>query len=559
MNSNDKNMSAESAIIQSNFIHNIIDEDLKKGTYGQKVYTRFPPEPNGYLHIGHAKSICLIFGTAINYNGKCNLRFDDTNPAKEEVEYVEYIKEDVKWLGFEWDELLFASDYFEEMYQLAVKLIKKDKAYVCELTPEQMREYRGNFDTPGKDSPYRNRPIEESLSLFEKMRAGEFAEGQMTLRAKIDMASPNMNMRDPALYRIVHASHHRTGDAWCIYPMYDYAHPLEDAIEGITHSICTLEFEAHRPFYDWVLIETEWNNPPKQIEFARLEMTNMVMSKRYLKKLVDEKLVQGWDDPRMSTISGLRRRGYTPSSIRTFAEKIGVSKANSEVDISLLEHCIREDLKLTAHRKMAVLDPLKLVITNYPEGEVEYLDAENNSENPELGNRKIPFTKELYIERDDFMENPPSKYYRLFPGNEVRLRNAYFVKCEEVIKDDAGNIVEVRCTYDPETKSGTGFTGRKVKGTIHWVSATHNVKASVRLYDYLFVKSENDEEGYVYNANSLKVLDECYLEKSFEDAKKDDKYQFNRHGYFVVDTKDTTQNHLVFNRIVSLKDSFNKK
>lgn len=414
----------------------------------------------------------------------------------------------------------FASDYFEEMYQLAVKLIKKDKAYVCELTPEQMREYRGNFDTPGKDSPYRNRPIEESLSLFEKMRAGEFAEGQMTLRAKIDMASPNMNMRDPALYRIVHASHHRTGDAWCIYPMYDYAHPLEDAIEGITHSICTLEFEAHRPFYDWVLIETEWNNPPKQIEFARLEMTNMVMSKRYLKKLVDEKLVQGWDDPRMSTISGLRRRGYTPSSIRTFAEKIGVSKANSEVDISLLEHCIREDLKLTAHRKMAVLDPLKLVITNYPEGEVEYLDAENNSENPELGNRKIPFTKELYIERDDFMENPPSKYYRLFPGNEVRLRNAYFVKCEEVIKDDAGNIVEVRCTYDPETKSGTGFTGRKVKGTIHWVSATHNVKASVRLYDYLFVKSENDEEGYVYNANSLKVLDECYLEKSFEDAKK---------------------------------------
>ncbi len=559
MSNNDKNTSAESAIIQSNFIHNIIDEDLKNGTYGQKVYTRFPPEPNGYLHIGHAKSICLNFGTAIKYGGKCNLRFDDTNPVKEEVEYVESIKEDVEWLGFEWDELLFASDYFEEMYQLAIKLIKKDKAYVCELTPDQMKEYRGDFNKPGKDSPYRNRPIEESLNLFERMRAGEFADGQMTLRAKIDMASPNMNMRDPALYRIVHADHHRTGDAWCIYPMYDYAHPLEDAIEGITHSICTLEFEDHRPFYDWVLIETEWKNPPQQIEFARLEMTNMIMSKRYLKKLVDEKVVDGWDDPRMSTISGLRRRGYTPSSMRAFAEKIGVSKSNSIVEISLLEHCIREDLKLTAHRKMAVLEPLKLVITNYPQGEVEYLDAENNSENPELGSRKIPFTRELYIERDDFMENPPSKYYRLFPGNEVRLRNAYFVKCEEVIKDSDGNVIEIRCTYDPETKSGTGFTGRKVKGTIHWVSATHNVKASVRLYDYLFVKPENGDGDYVYNPNSLKVLDECYLEKSFEEAKKDDKYQFNRHGYFVVDTKDTTENHLVFNRIVSLKDSFNKK
>lgn len=559
MNGNEKNSNAESAIIQSNFIHNIIDEDLKNGTYGQKVYTRFPPEPNGYLHIGHAKSICLNFGTAIKYKGKCNLRFDDTNPAKEDVEYVESIKEDVKWLGFDWDELLFASDYFEEMYQLAIKLIKKDKAYICELTPDQMKEYRGNYEVAGKDSPYRNRPIEESLDLFARMRAGEFAEGLITLRAKIDMSSPNMNMRDPALYRVVHTDHHRTGDAWCIYPMYDYAHPLEDAIEGITHSICTLEFEDHRPFYDWTIAETEWENPPQQIEFARLEITNMIMSKRHLKKLVDDKLVQGWDDPRMSTISGLRRRGYTPSSIRTFADKIGVSKANSEVDISMLEYCIREDLKLSAERKMAVLDPLKVVITNYPEGQIEYLDAENNSENPELGIRKMPFSREIYIERDDFMENPPSKYYRLFPGNEVRLRNAYFIKCEEVIKDEKGKVIEIRCTYDPETKSGSGFTGRKVKGTIHWVSAVENLKATIRLYDYLFVKAENDEKGYVYNADSLTVLENCYIEKSFENAQKDDKFQFNRHGYFVVDTKDTTSELLVFNRIVSSKDSFNKK
>lgn len=545
-------------IMQSNFIHSIIDEDLKNGTYGQKVYTRFPPEPNGYLHIGHAKSICLNFGTAAKYNGKCNLRFDDTNPVKEEVEYVDSIMEDVKWLGFEWDELLFASDYFEKMYELAVMLIKKDKAYVCELTAEQMKEYRGNYDIPGKDSPFRNRDMNESLDLFARMRAGEFRDGEMTLRAKIDMSSPNMNMRDPALYRILHADHHRTGDAWCIYPMYDYAHPIEDAIEGITHSICTLEFEAHRPFYDWVLENTEWVNPPKQIEFARLEMTNMVMSKRYLKKLVDDKLVTGWDDPRMSTISGLRRRGYTPSSIRDFAERIGVSKANSEVDISLLEFCIREDLKMNAKRKMAVLHPLKLVITNYPEDQTEWLEAENNSENDDMGTRKIPFTRELYIENDDFMLEPPAKYYRLYPGNEVRLRNAYFVKCNEVIKDDDGNVVEIRCTYDPETKSGSGFTGRKVKGTIHWVSATENVKATVRLYDYLFVKKD-DEKGYEFNPDSLEVLENCYMEKSFEDAEKDEKFQFNRHGYFVVDTKDTTDDSLVFNRIVSLKDSFNKK
>lgn len=545
-------------IMQSNFIHCIIDEDLKNGTYGQKVYTRFPPEPNGYLHIGHAKSICLNFGTAIKYNGKCNLRFDDTNPVKEEVEYVESIMEDVKWLGFEWDELLFASDYFEKMYELAVMLIKKDKAYVCELTADQMKEYRGSYDTPGKDSPFRNRDMNESLDLFARMRAGEFKDGEMTLRAKIDMSSPNMNMRDPALYRILHSDHHRTGDAWCIYPMYDYAHPIEDAIEGITHSICTLEFEAHRPFYDWVLENTEWVNPPKQIEFARLEMTNMVMSKRYLKKLVDEKMVTGWDDPRMSTISGLRRRGYTPSSIRDFAERIGVSKANSEVDISLLEFCIREDLKMNAKRKMAVLHPLKLVITNYPEDQTEWLEAENNSENDDMGIRKIPFTRELYIENDDFMLEPPAKYYRLYPGNEVRLRNAYFVKCNEVIKDEDGNVVEIRCTYDPETKSGSGFTGRKVKGTIHWVSATENVKATVRLYDYLFVKKD-DEKGYEYNPDSLEILENCYMEKSFEDAQKDEKFQFNRHGYFVVDTKDTTEDALVFNRIVSQKDSFNKK
>lgn len=544
------------AVMPSNFIHNIIDEDLKNGVYGGRVYTRFPPEPNGYLHIGHAKSICLNFGTALKYGGKCNLRFDDTNPVKEDVEYVESIQEDVKWLGFEWTKLLYASDYFDTMYELAEKLILKDKAYVCELTPEQMREYRGSFDKPGKDSPYRERPKEESLDLFRRMKAGEFKEGQMTLRAKIDMASPNMNMRDPAIYRIVHASHHNTGDKWCIYPMYDYAHPIEDAIEGITHSICTLEFEDHRPFYDWVLRETEWEQPPQQIEFARLDITNMVMSKRYLKRLVDENKVSGWDDPRMSTISGLRRRGYTPASIRDFAERIGVSKANSEVDITLLEHCIRDDLKMHARRKMAVLNPLKLVITNYPEDQLEWMEAENNAENEEMGTRKIPFTRELYIERDDFMEEPPAKYYRLYPGNEVRLRNAYFVTCEKAVKDEEGNIVEVHCSYDPQTRSGSGFNGRKVKGTIHWVSAKEYVPATVRLYDYLFVKNEETGE-YEYNADSIQVLEGCILEKSFEEAKKDDKFQFNRHGYFVVDTKDTTEDHLVFNRIVGLKDSFN--
>lgn len=544
-------------IMSSNFIHNKIDKDNENNVYKKEVYTRFPPEPNGYLHIGHAKAICLNFMTAKKYNGKCNLRFDDTNPIKEDVEYVESIKEDVRWLGFEWDKLCYASDYFEKMYELAQLLIKKDKAFVCELSVEEIREYKGDFNTPGKNSPYRNRPIQESLELFERMKNGEFKDGQMTLRAKIDMSSSNIYMRDPVIYRIAHSSHHRTKDKWCIYPMYDYAHPLEDAIEGITHSLCTLEFEEHRPFYDWVLVETEFKTPPQQTEFARLELTNMVMSKRYLKRLVDEKKVDGWDDPRMSTISGLRRRGYTPESIRNFAEEIGISKSNSVVDISMLEHCIREDLKLKATRKMAVLDPLKLIITNYPEDKIEYLDAENNSENEELGKRKVPFSREIYIERDDFMENPPKKYYRFFVGNEVRLRNAYFVKCTDVIKDKDGNIVEIHGTYDEETKSGTGFTGRKVKGTIHWVSAKENIHAKVRLFDYLFKKNEETQE-YEYNPDSMEELD-CIVEKSFETAQKGDKFQFNRHGYFCVDTKNTTKDMLVFNQIVGLKDKFNKK
>lgn len=549
---------SENVIKMSNFIHNIIDEDNKNGKYGNKVYTRFPPEPNGYLHIGHAKSICLNFGTAKKYGGKCNLRFDDTNPVKEDTEYVDSIMEDVRWLGFEWDELFYASDYFEQLYGFAVELIKKDKAYVCQLSPEEMREYRGTFDKPGIDSPYRNRPIEESLDLFARMRAGEFKEGEMVVRAKIDMASPNMNMRDPALYRIAHAHHHRTGDAWCIYPMYDYAHPISDAIEGITHSICTLEFEAHRPLYDWCLANLdEFPTPPQQIEFARLELTYTVMSKRHLKKLVDDAVVDGWDDPRMPTISGLRRRGYTPASLRDFADRIGVSKANSLVDVSLLEHCIREDLKLDIPRYMGILDPLKVVITNYPEGQIEYVDAENNSENEALGGRKVAFSRELYIEADDFMEEPPAKYFRLFPGNEVRLKHAYFITCQEVIKDENGKVVELRCTYDPETKSGSGFTGRKVKGTIHWVSAAEHVKADVRLYDHLLIKNEEGED--IMNPDSEIVLKDCILEKAFADAKAYDRFQFFRHGYFVVDWRLSTPENLVFNRIVQMKDSFNKK
>lgn len=544
-------------IIMNNFIHDKIDEDNKTGKYNNKVYTRFPPEPNGYLHIGHAKAICLNFMTALKYGGKCNLRFDDTNPVKEDMEYVDSIQEDIKWLGFKWDEMHYASDYFDTMYELAVKLIKKGKAYVDELNAEQMKEYKGDFNTPGKNSPYRDRPIEESLDLFERMKNGEFQDGQMTLRAKIDMSSPNIYMRDPVIYRILHSSHHRTGDKWCIYPMYDYAHPLEDAIEGITHSLCTLEFEEHRPFYNWAVQETEFEMPPTQIEFARLDLTNMVMSKRLLRRLVEEGKVSGWDDPRMSTISGIRRRGYTPESIRNFAEEIGIAKANSTVDIAQLEHAIRDDLKGKAEIRMAILDPIKLIIDNYPEGEVEYLDAENNMENETLGTRKIAFSKELYIERSDFEENPPKKYYRFFVGNEVRLRNAYFVKCTSFEKDENGNVTVIHGTYDPETKSGTGFTGRKVKGTIHFVSAKEFVKAEVRQYDYLFKMNEETGE-YEYNENSINVNDNCIIERTIEEAKVGDRFQFIRNGYYILD-RDSTKEHLVFNEIVGLKDNFNKK
>ena len=552
----------EKITVSKNFIQHIIDKDLEENVYGQRVHTRFPPEPNGYLHIGHAKSICLNFGIKEQYNGKCNLRFDDTNPTKEEVEYVESIEEDVRWLGFEWDGLYYASSYFEKLYEYAEVLIKKGKAYVCDLCPEEIRQYRGTLTEPGKNSPYRNRSIEENLDLFRRMRAGEFEEGSRVLRAKIDMASPNLNMRDPVMYRIVYAHHHRTNDDWCIYPMYDYAHPVSDAIENITHSICTLEFEDHRPLYDWFLIELKeyFPTPPKQIEFARLELTHTVMSKRKLRKLVEDGVVDGWDDPRMPTISGLRRRGYTPSSIREFCDRIGVAKSKSEVDVALLEYCIREDLKLKEPRIMAVLDPLKVVITNYPEGQVEYLEAENNQENPEMGTRQIPFSREIYIEREDFMENPPKKFFRLSPGKEVRLKNAYFIKCEEVIKDEkTGEIMELHCTYDPETKRGTGFTGRKVKGTLHWVSATHAIPAEVRLYDYLFLEDEAEEEGkeMTLNPDSLQVLKECYIEPSVKGAEPGSRYQFFRHGYFCTDSKDSTEDHLVFNRIVSLRSSYN--
>jgi glutaminyl-tRNA synthetase len=543
----------------SNFIKSIVIDDLKSGKV-DKVITRFPPEPNGYLHIGHAKSICLNFELADEFGGKTNLRFDDTNPLKEDTEYVESIKEDVKWLGFDWDGLFFASDYFEEMYNRAVLLIKKGKAYVCDLSPEQIREMRGTLTEPGKESPYRNRSVEENLDLFERMRKGEFKDGEKVLRAKIDMNSPNINMRDPVLYRITHAQHHNTGDKWCIYPMYDFAHPLEDAIEGVTHSICTLEFEDHRPLYDWVVRECEMENVPHQYEFARLNLTNTVMSKRKLKLLVDEKFVDGWDDPRMPTISGLRRRGFTPEAIRAFCREIGVSRSNSLVDEKMLEHFIREDLKLKAPRTMGVLRPLKVVITNYPEGQVEMLDAEINPENPEMGTRQIPFSREIYIEQDDFMENPPSKYHRLYPGNEVRLKHAYFIKCHDVVKDENGNVVELHCTYDPETKSGTGFTGRKVKGTIHWVEATNAVPAEFRLYEPLILDKEGEEEegktflDYV-NPNSLEVV-QGFVEPNMKNTKPHDKFQFFRHGYFNVDPKDTTEEKLVFNLIVSLKSSF---
>lgn len=559
---------SEILAIQSNFIQNIIDEDKKTGKHGGRVHTRFPPEPNGYLHIGHAKSICLNFGIAAKNGGLCNLRFDDTNPTKEDVEYVDSIKEDVRWLGFDWDDRMFyASDYFGQLYDWAVELIKRGKAYVCDLTAEQMREYRGTLTQPGKESPYRNRTIEENLDLFTRMKNGEFPDGARVLRAKIDMASPNITMRDPVLYRIMHSHHHRSGDEWCIYPMYDYAHPLSDAIEGITHSICTLEFEDHRPLYDWCIEALELASHPQQIEFARLNLNNTVMSKRKLRQLVEEKYVAGWDDPRMPTISGLRRRGYTPEAIRDFCDRIGVAKSNSTVDVGLLEHCIREDLNIRAGRAMAVLRPLKLIIENYPESQVEQLEADNNSENPEMGKRLIPFSREIFIEQDDFMEDPPKKYFRLTPGQEVRLKHAYIIKCEQVIKDETGTVIEVRCSYDPETKSGGANSGKKVKGTIHWVSAAHAIPAEIRLYDYLLTEEEpvrEDQEDMAgddflsqINPNSLETLTNCRVEPSLANALPGSKYQFLRQGYFSVDP-DTTEGKPVFNRVVSLKDSWAK-
>ena len=549
----------ENEKVSKNFIENIIDKDLAEGVY-DTVHTRFPPEPNGYLHIGHAKSILLNAGLAKEYNGKFNMRFDDTNPTKEKSEFVESIKADIKWLGADWeDRLFFASDYFGQMYEAAVKLIKKGKAYVCDLTADQIREYRGTLKEPGKESPYRNRTVEENLQLFEEMKEGKYADGEKVLRAKIDMASPNMNMRDPVIYRVAHVSHHRTGDTWCIYPMYDFAHPIEDAIEGITHSICTLEFEDHRPLYDWVVRELEYPHPPKQIEFAKLYLTNVVTGKRYIKKLVENGIVDGWDDPRLVSISGLRRRGYTPESIQKFVELCGVSKADSSVDYAMLEYCIREDLKLKAPRYMAVLDPIKLIIDNYPEGQIEELEAPNNMENETLGTRKVPFGKELYIEREDFMVEPPKKYKRLYPGNEVRLMNAYFVTCVGYDTDEDGNVTAVHCTYDPASKGGNSPDGRKVKGTIHWVSAQDNVQAEVRLYENIIDEEKgvyNEDGSLNLNPNSLTVLKNCYVEKSLKDAKAYDSFQFVRNGFFCVDAKDSKEGALVFNRIVSLKSSF---
>ena len=541
----------------TNFIHNIIDEDLKNGKYGDKVYTRFPPEPNGYLHIGHAKSICLNFSTAIKYNGKCNLRYDDTNPVKEDVEYVKSIEEDVKWLGFQWDERLWASDYFEKMYDSAVILIKKGKAYVDDLSQDEIRNLRGTLTSPGKNSPYRDRRVEENLRLFEEMKDGKYENGAKVLRAKIDMSSPNINMRDPVIYRISHNSHHNTGDTWCIYPMYTFAHPIEDAIEGITHSICTLEFEDQRPFYNWVLKEVgSWKTPPQQIEFARLNLPNTIKSNRHLKILVDEGVVTGWDDPRMPTIAGIRRRGYTPEAIRNFCDKIGVSKANSTVDISLLEHCIRDELQGKVSSVNVVENPIKVIITNYPEDKTEYMEMENNRNNEALGNRTVPFSRELWIDGDDFMEVPVKKYFRLFPGNEVRFKGAYFITCREVVKDENGNVKELLCTYDPETRSGSGFEGRKVKGTIHWVDAKTAVPVTIRNYDYLFV--ENDQGEEVFNENSLYET-VGYAEPSITNAKAGDRYQFFRHGYYIADSELTTDDNKIFNKIVGLKSSFKVK
>ena len=549
----------EQEVVSRHFIEQIIDKDLADGTY-TKIVTRFPPEPNGYLHIGHAKSILLNYGLAQEYNGTFNLRFDDTNPTKEKTEFVDSIEADVKWLGADFgDTIYFASDYFEQMYEAAVKLIKKGKAYVCDLSADEIREYRGTLTEPGKNSPYRDRSVEENLALFEGMKNGEFEDGSKVLRAKIDMSAPNINMRDPVIYRVAHMTHHNTGDKWCIYPMYDFAHPIEDAIEGVTHSICTLEFEDHRPLYDWVVRELEYPHPPKQIEFAKLYLKSVVTGKRYIKQLVEEGIVDGWDDPRLVSLSALRRRGFTPESIKLFMNLTGVSKAQSTCDYAMLEYCIREDLKMKAKRMMAVLDPIKLVIDNYPEGQVEYMEVENNQENPELGSRKVPFSRELYIEREDFMEEPPKKYFRLFPGNEVRLKGAYFVTCTGFEKDADGNITEVHRTYDPATKSGSGFEGRKVKGTIHWVDASNCVDAEVRLYENIVKDDEpvrNEDGSWNLNPNSLTVLKNCKLEQNFKDAQPGDSFQFMRHGYFCVDTKDTEPGHLVFNRIVSLKSSY---
>ena len=549
----------EKETVSKNFIEQIIDKDLEEGVY-DTVHTRFPPEPNGYLHIGHAKSILLNYGLAQKYGGTFNLRFDDTNPTKEKVEFVESIKADVKWLGADFENrLFFASDYFEKMYECAVFLIKKGKAFVCDLSAEEIREYRGDFNNPGKESPYRNRSVEENLRLFEEMKEGKYKDGEKVLRAKIDMASANINMRDPVIYRVAHMEHHNTGNKWCIYPMYDFAHPIEDAIEHITHSICTLEFEDHRPLYDWVVKECEFENPPRQIEFAKLYLTNVVTGKRYIKKLVEDHIVDGWDDPRLVSIAALRRRGYTPESIRRFVELVGVSKANSSVDYAMLEYCIREDLKLKKARMMAVLDPVKLVIDNYPEGQMEELDVPNNLENPELGSRKVPFGRELYIEREDFMEEPPKKYFRMFPGNEVRLMGAYFVKCTGCEKDADGNVTVVHGTYDPETKSGSGFEGRKVKGTIHWVAVPTAKKVECRLYENIVdeEKGKLNEDGSLnLNPNSLTVLPDCYVEPALGEAESYDSFQFVRNGYFCVDCKDSTKEKPVFNRIVSLKSSF---
>ena len=556
----------ENETVSKNFIEQMIDKDFEEG-YCHEVHTRFPPEPNGYLHIGHAKSILLNYGLAQKYGGKFNLRFDDTNPTKEKTEFVEAIQSDIEWLGADWEgRLFFASDYFEQMYEGAVKLIKKGKAYVSDLSAEQIREYRGTLTEPGKEDPYSTRSVEENLALFEDMKNGKFADGEKVLRARIDMASSNINMRDPVIYRVAHMTHHRTGDKWCIYPMYDYAHPIEDAIEGITHSICTLEFEDHRPLYNWVveevgkdMIPNKDEMPPRQIEFAKLYLTNVVTGKRYIKRLVEEGIVDGWDDPRLVSIAALRRRGFTPESMKMFVDLCGISKANSSVDYAMLEYCIREDLKLKKPRMMAILDPVKVVIDNYPEGQIEYLDVVNNLENEELGSRKVPFGREIYIDREDFMEEPPKKYFRMFPGNEVRLMNAYFVTCNSFVKDENGKVTEIHCTYDPASRGGNSPDGRKVKGTIQWVSAEKNVKAEIRLYENIVDEEKgvyNEDGSLNLNPNSLTVLKDCYVEENLADAKAYDSFQFVRQGFFCVDAKDSTPEHLVFNRIVSLKSSF---